>query len=270
MTDMLILKESFLKWEEKFGVAGLRQWLSEIEDKIYGISYNRKAEWFSAVVSLNGEMTLLGTEFESMSDAHECVMQHYRNAKGGLTQGAGHDRVRMEPTSALTYGVNTMARKDRKHEDQTTEGQAPEGQSERQPEEQTQGDNPTNAGAQVPTEAAKANKSIVPSKYANKYKKGGNDALAQHITAQTGGDLAKFFALCRANGIAEEKVAHYETQVTEKRPGANGRARMTLRNMLENIVRKADGKVKNIDGSETTVELAARLKPGTSQTAAAA
>lgn len=104
-------------------------------------------------------------------------------------------------------------------------------------------------------------KSIVPSKYAGKYKKGHGDELAQFIEAQSAGEDGKFdwdnfFALIRANGVAEDKVVHYEALVASKAPGSQGRARMTLRNMLASIVRKADGQVKDINGETHTVELA--------------
>lgn len=104
----------------------------------------------------------------------------------------------------------------------------------------------------VETEA-KERKSIVPSKYGNKYKKGGNDELAQFINSQctvdNEFDFGRFFSLCRENGLPEEKVGHYEAQVNEKRHGSQGRARMTLRNMLATIVRK-NGKLVGLDGDE--------------------
>ena len=104
----------------------------------------------------------------------------------------------------------------------------------------------------------KTTKSIVPARYAGKYKKGGVDALAEFINANCSEkgvfDFAKFWELCKKNGLPAEKVDHYAGQVTEKRHGAQGRARMTLRNMLATIVRR-DGKLVGLDGSETTLSL---------------
>lgn len=117
---------------------------------------------------------------------------------------------------------------------------------------------------EVPAEKVK--KSIVPAKYSGKYGKGGSDELATFINAQCNDEgnfsFAKFFALCRANGIAEEQVAKYEGQVEAKNHGAPGRARMTLRNMLASIVRKS-GKATGNDGSVHDVHvpaLPARVK----------
>lgn len=116
----------------------------------------------------------------------------------------------------------------------------------------------------------KTTKSIVPAKYAGRYKSGGSDALAEFIKAQCstkdGFDFARFFELCRKNGLPKEKVDHYEAQVAEKRHGAQGRARMTLRNMLATIVRK-DGKITGLDGSVTDLTLP---KPALSGAVAAA
>lgn len=113
--------------------------------------------------------------------------------------------------------------------------------------------------AEVATEV-KVAKSIVPNKYAGKYKNGGSDVLAEFIKAQSvtegvaGFSFPAFFSLCRVNGLDETKVAHYEAQVTEKRHGAQGRARMTLRNMLATIARK-NAKLKGVDGVEYDVAL---------------
>ena len=105
---------------------------------------------------------------------------------------------------------------------------------------------------------AKVAKSIVPAKYSGKYKDGGSDALAEFIkgqcTGKDGFEFTAFFALARKNGLDETKVAHYEGQVAEKRQGANGRARMTLRNMLATIARK-NGKLVGLDGAEHEVSL---------------
>jgi plasmid stability protein len=104
----------------------------------------------------------------------------------------------------------------------------------------------------------KTTKSIVPSKYSGRYKNGGDDALAKFIKEQSIVDgnfqFDRFFELCARNGIADEKVEHYRAQVAEKRHGAEGRARMTLRNMLATIVRK-NGKALGLDGSEVAIDL---------------
>lgn len=148
----------------------------------------------------------------------------------------------------------------------------------------------TQAGEAQATEApatenptpVKTTKSIVPSKYAGRYKSGGEDPLAQFIKAQCatneGFSFPKFFELCRKNGIAEEKVAHYEGQVAAKRHGAEGRARMTLRNMLATLVRK-NNKATTLEGAVAEVTLpkvaltgaakAAAEKAGSDQPAAA-
>ena len=110
---------------------------------------------------------------------------------------------------------------------------------------------------QTATEA-KTTKSIVPAKYAGRYKNGGTDELANFIKEQCTEDntfsFDKFFDLMEKNGIAKDKVDHYASQVNEKRHGAQGRARMTLRNMLATIVRK-NGKAIGLDGDEYAVNL---------------
>lgn len=115
-----------------------------------------------------------------------------------------------------------------------------------------------------------AKKSIVPAKYGNKYKNGGSDALATFINDQCTNEkefnYANFFALCRKNGLPEEKVAHYENLVAEKAHGSQGRARMTLRNMLATIARK-EGKLVGLDGNEIEIDLP---KPALTGAAAAA
>lgn len=122
------------------------------------------------------------------------------------------------------------------------------------------------AGSAAPTEK----KSIVPSKYSGKYKGGGSDALAEFIktecTGKEGFEFTAFFALARKNGLPEEKVAHYEGQIAEKRHGAQGRARMTLRNMLATIARK-NGKLTGLNDEETAIDLP---KPAVSGAAAKA
>ncbi len=102
--------------------------------------------------------------------------------------------------------------------------------------------------------------SIVPAKYAGKYKKGGGDELASFIETQcvTGEgtfSFDKFFDLCSANQIPAEKVEHYREQVNNKLLGAHGRARMTLRNMLATLVRK-NKKLVGLDGAEHDIEIA--------------
>src|SRR5688572_6795680 len=115
----------------------------------------------------------------------------------------------------------------------------------------------TNQPIETATEP-KTTKSIVPSKYSGRYKNGGEDALAQFIKEQCateqGFSFEKFFELCTKNGLPEEKVEHYKGQVAEKRHGAEGRARMTLRNMLATIARK-NGKLVGLNGEEVEVNL---------------
>lgn len=125
----------------------------------------------------------------------------------------------------------------------------------------------------TPTEpaAAKTTKSIVPSKYAGRYKNGGEDPLAMFIKEQCatkeGFSFPNFFDLMRKNGIAEDKVAHYQGQVAEKRHGAEGRARMTLRNMLATIVRK-NGKAVGLNGAEVELALPKPVLGGAAKAAA--
>lgn len=118
--------------------------------------------------------------------------------------------------------------------------------------------------------APKSNKSIVPSKYAGKYKNGGSDALAEFIkeqaTGKDGFEFSAFFALCKKNGLDEAKVAHYEALVVSKAHGAEGRARMTLRNMLATVARK-NGKLTTLGDEEREIVLP---KPAVSGAAAKA
>jgi hypothetical protein len=104
----------------------------------------------------------------------------------------------------------------------------------------------------------KVTKSIVPAKYAGMYKDGGSDALAKFINEECKGtdgfDYIKFFDLCRENGLPEDKVNHYAEQVESKRLGSQGRARMTLRNMLATIARKT-GELKGLDGEPVSIVL---------------
>jgi hypothetical protein len=76
-----------------------------------------------------------------------------------------------------------------------------------------------------------------------------------------------FFELCSANGIAQDKVDHYKGQVAEKRHGAEGRARMTLRNMLATFVRK-NGKAVGLDGVEVEINLPKPALTGAAKAAA--
>lgn len=115
------------------------------------------------------------------------------------------------------------------------------------------------------TAEAPAKKSIVPGGWKSK-----NDALAEFINGQSSGkegfEYTAFFALCRKNGLPEEKVAHYEAQVAEGRHGSQGRAKMTLRNMLATIARK-NGKLVGLNDEEVAIDLP---KPALTGAAAAA
>lgn len=121
--------------------------------------------------------------------------------------------------------------------------------------------------------AADAKKSIVPSKYAGKYKNGGSDELANFIKAQCGeGDKFEwpaFFQLCRANGLDETKVAHYEGVIASKAHGAEGRTRMTLRNMLATPARK-NGELVGLNGEKHAVSIAKAPLTGAAAAAQAA
>jgi hypothetical protein len=105
---------------------------------------------------------------------------------------------------------------------------------------------------------AKVAKSIVPARYAGRYKAGGSDALAEFINAQCKGkdgfEYPAFFELALKNGVSQEQVDKYSAQVNEKRHGSQGRARMTLRNMIATSVRK-NGKAIALDGSEVAIDL---------------
>jgi len=123
----------------------------------------------------------------------------------------------------------------------------------------------------VPVQAEdKVTKSIVPARYAGRYKGGGSDALATFINDQCKGkegfEYEAFFELALKNGVSQEQVDKYAGQVAEKRHGSQGRARMTVRNMIATQVRKS-GVVIGLDGSETPIELA---KPTLSGAAAKA
>lgn len=125
---------------------------------------------------------------------------------------------------------------------------------------------PATDPAPAPAEAeAKERKSIVPPGWKSK-----NDALAQFINEQSSGkdgfEFPAFFALMRKNEVPEEQVAKYEKQVADKIGGANGRAKMTLRNILVPIIRKR-GTVLALDGKATKMDLP---KPAPSGAAAKA
>jgi hypothetical protein len=108
-------------------------------------------------------------------------------------------------------------------------------------------------------------KSIVPSGWKPKH-----DELSKFIDAQCTGkdgfEMTAFFQLCRKNGIDEAKVKHYEDLVAAKAHGIQGRAKMTLRNMLATPARK-NGKLTALDGTETPINIA---KPAVSGAAAKA
>lgn len=99
----------------------------------------------------------------------------------------------------------------------------------------------------------KVRKSIVPAGWTSK-----DDVLRKFIvdtcTDEGVFDYGRFFMLCRDNGIPEEQVAKYEGQVAEKRLGSQGRAVMTLRNMLATIARK-EGHLKDLDGDTVDIQL---------------
>lgn len=121
------------------------------------------------------------------------------------------------------------------------------------------------------TAETKSTKSIVPAKYAGKYKNGGSDPVAEFIKAQCGeGDkfnFDTFFALCQKNGISTDQTNKYSGQIAENLQGAKGRARMTLGNTLRANARK-NGKLVGLDDAE--VEIAGLAKPTLSGAAAAA
>lgn len=123
------------------------------------------------------------------------------------------------------------------------------GQTDPAPETTTETEQPVAAAA----EPAKT-KSIVPSGWKSK-----DDELKKFIdgqcTGKDGFEMSAFFELCRKNGIAEDKVKHYEDLVNAKAHGIQGRAKMTLRNMLATPARK-NGKLIALDGTETAISIA--------------
>ena len=126
-----------------------------------------------------------------------------------------------------------------------------------------------NTQAEAP--ATEKSGSIVPKKYAGRYKNGGTDELATFIKEQCSSEgnfsFERFFELMATNGLPTEKVEHYKAQVAEKRHGAEGRARMTLRNMLATLVRK-NGKAIGLDGSEVAISLPKPALTGAAKAAA--
>lgn len=130
----------------------------------------------------------------------------------------------------------------------------------------------TEAAPVEATEEQKTTKSIVPSKYSGRYKNGGEGPLAEFIKTQSTVDSVfsfdRFFALCLKNGLPQDKVDHYRGQVQEKRHGAEGRTRMTLRNMLATIARK-NGKLIGLDDAEVQIDLPKAALTGAAAKAAA-
>ena len=122
------------------------------------------------------------------------------------------------------------------------------------------------AGTDAPATEAK---SIVPNKYAGKYKNGGQGPTSDFIRNQCGeGDKFEydaFFNLASKNGIPEDKIALYKGQVDAKQLGANGRARMTLGNMLRAKARK-DQKLVALNGE--TIDVAEPQLPKPEKAAA--
>lgn len=121
------------------------------------------------------------------------------------------------------------------------------------------------AAVDTAAEETKSVKSIVPSKYAGKYKGGGSDELAQFInqqcTVENKFSYDKFFELCRTNGVADEHIKPYADAITAKAHGAQGRTRMTLRNRLAAIGRHAGNVLKGLDGESYTLNIPAPVTP---------
>jgi hypothetical protein len=120
--------------------------------------------------------------------------------------------------------------------------------------------NPAPAEEQAP----KVTKSIVPARYAGRYKGGGSSPTADFINTQCkdekGLSFDKFFDLCSANGISDVEVNKYKSQVDAKVGGSAGRARMTLGNRLVAIARKHQ-KLVGLDGEEHEVAQPAAPTP---------
>jgi hypothetical protein len=104
-------------------------------------------------------------------------------------------------------------------------------------------------------DAAPKKGSIVNPKYAGAYKNGGRegDELAAFINDQCrtdkGFDYDVFFALCVKNGVPVEQTEKYNADIQANKHGAQGRARMTLRNLLASIARK-QGHLVDLNGQE--------------------
>lgn len=116
---------------------------------------------------------------------------------------------------------------------------------------------PALAGDSPATEKAPA-KSIVPSKYAGKYKNGGSGPTAMFIKEQSYAegacDFPKFFELCAKNGVPAEKITHFQNLIADPAAhGSKGKARMTLGNMLIAKARKGEGLV-GLDGQTYDVK----------------
>lgn len=124
------------------------------------------------------------------------------------------------------------------------------------------------APAQTSQTEVKETKSVVPAKYAGKYKDGGSGPTAEFIKAQCTGkegfEFPAFFDLASKNGIAEDKVAAYRQKVADNVAGAPGLARMTLGNMLRALARKQqnlkDLKGKTVDVLEPVLEVKGAAK----------
>lgn len=117
----------------------------------------------------------------------------------------------------------------------------------------------------APEAEAKTTKSIVPHGWKSK-----GDELSKFVDKQSTGkdgfEYSAFFMLCRKNGVAEDQVKKYEDVVASKAHGGQGRAKMTLRNLLATIARK-NGKLVGLDGEEVAINIP---KPAVSGAAAKA
>lgn len=122
-----------------------------------------------------------------------------------------------------------------------------------------------NTETQVAAAEPTKTKSIVPPGWKPK-----NDELSQFIDKQCVGkdgfEYSALFELCRKNGLDEAKIKNYEEVVASKVHGGQGRAKMTLRNMLATPARK-NGNLIALDGSEVAISIA---KPAASGAAAKA
>lgn len=120
------------------------------------------------------------------------------------------------------------------------------------------------------TTETKSTKSVVPAKYAGKYKGGGSGPVPEFIKSQSYDNgaivLDSFWALCRKNELPEDKVQHYIDLVASKAQGAAGKARMTLGNMLAAKARK-QGFLLDQSGNQVALDVP---KPAPSGAAAKA